>query len=421
MLKRVKSILGFFLLTMLLTSVIDIIAITSNYIPVLNRMSTSFFDWDIPDLIYSSNTFKKVKAKSSKITLINWENIDRKTTAQTIEEVKKNKPRVLGLDGLFLVRKDSLIDDKLGNSLQGVNLVMPIELKKWDSQKQMFLESVKPNDVFMTTETTLGYNMFSALEDESDIINKIYGSDEPTLRKFTAGEKIDNDTIYHFAFELVKRYDPRLFDTYLKKINFSKNVYLRYWGDSSLFKILSYKDILSKKYSPQDLTDRIVIFTFLGDSDDPARNNEEKKLTPLNLRIIGRNEPDTYRGVIHANIILSILNNVYIQNASPYTVGLTELIIVIFYVYLLDYIRVKRKEKLPLYSRLIAYSFVILIVGLNLLFYFKLNYRIDFRTSLFYVLALPELYLFYINRFLPFFKESKIKVLTRVSKLRHKE
>lgn len=144
--------------------------------------------------------------------------------------------------------------------------------------------------------------------------------------------------------------------------------------------------------------------TFLGYKHSDWRNSEVKFTTPLNSRIVGRNKPDTYGGVIHANIALSVLKGVRINNTSWLTSVFVNFFIVLLFMFVLDILRIKKTEKLGLYGRLTAYTFVIIIIATSLLFYFKFNTRIDARLGIVYILALPEIYLVYINKFVPFIK-----------------
>lgn len=236
--KRVKSILGFILLVILLTSVVDIIMFSTNYLPILNRMETSLFDWDIQDIVYSTDNFKDSDTKFDEIVLVNFEHIDRDSIALLIELLKLNSPKVIGINAIFSEPRDSIKDNKLRVALQDCDLVAPIYLKKWNDQKKIFTEATGTHNAFLTPRTTKAFTYFYSYDPMRDL----YGTDDDAfIRTFSPSEKLNDSTVFCFGIELVKRYDEKIFRDYLNKVGLSNNEQLRYWGDTSIFKTLGYK------------------------------------------------------------------------------------------------------------------------------------------------------------------------------------
>ena len=408
--KRAKSILGLAVLVIFLTTIVDIIMFSSNYIPILNRLETSLFDWDIQDLVYSSDKFKDSKTRCDEIVLVNWGHIDRDSIALLLESIKKYSPGVIGIDAIFFDLKDSVKDNKLKQSLTGCDLVTPIDLRAWSEEKGSFLKAERTNDYFSTSRTSRAFTSFYSY----DVMRDAYGTDDESfIRTFSPYEKLNDTAVFCFGYELVKRYDGALFENYLRKHKVTQNEVVRYWGDTSLFKTIGYKDILNEKIERSTLAGKIVILTFLGYSRGDWRNSEGKFTTPLNPRIVGRNKPDMYGGAIHANIALSVLKGVRVRSVSWLTQILTNFSFVFLFMLTLDTIRSKRSEKLPLYGRLTAYTFIVFLMGLGILLYFEFEIKIDFRLAVVYILALPEVYLIYINRVIPYFKEIMEKIRVR--------
>ena len=76
--------------------------------------------------------------------------------------------------------------------------------------------------------------------------------------------------------------------------------------------MLPYFEVYDGNFVGEILTDKVVIFCFLGEELGDLENFEDKFFTPLNETYVGRAFPDMYGGVVHANIISMILNEDFI-------------------------------------------------------------------------------------------------------------
>jgi len=403
-LKKIRPFLFQLLLLVLLTGVVDMLMFLSSYIPVLNKMDTSLFDWNIEDIVYSSDQFKNNIKKESDIVLVNFRHLDRDSIALLVEKIKSHSPKVIGIDAFFREKKDSAKDNKLKNALQNFNLVTPIDFYDWDELKQVYRKTKISNDFFNTKFTTHGNTQFYSY----DPLELLLASDDNNLiRTYAPAIKVKDSVVYCFAFELVRRYDHDLFERYFQQHDLKDLEHIRFLGDSTAFTQLEYKEILDPNFSGSSVRDKLVLLTYLGYVDSDWRNLEGKYTTPLNRRIVARSHPDMYGGIIHANIIAMILSGSRINNLSWITTYILNVMIVLSFMLLLNAIQARQRNRLELYGRISAYTYTLSLIGIGLLLYFKTSLRIDFRLSILYILALPEIYFIYINRALPLIEKIK--------------
>jgi CHASE2 domain-containing sensor protein len=135
----------------------------------------------------------------------------------------------------------------------------------------------------------------------------------------------------YFAVQIAKLYDSAKAMRFLARnkdeelLNFRGNLEVRTLRISSLkneevrssnfktmFNVVDADQLLREEVIPELFTDRIVIMGYLGDYlGDEAW--EDKFFTPLNAKVAGRANPDMFGPVVHANAVVMILNEDYID------------------------------------------------------------------------------------------------------------
>ncbi|HPH47849.1 MAG TPA: CHASE2 domain-containing protein, partial [Chryseolinea sp.] len=143
------------------------------------------------------------------------------------------------------------------------------------------------------------------------------------------------------------------------------------------FTALDVEDVMSEKFDPSVIKDKIVLIGFLGTYfGDPAWN--DKFFTPLNKKIGGRANPDMFGLVIHANIIASILSEEYIDQLADWQENVIAFIICLLNVALFTVIN----RKWPvMYDGLSVIIQIIEIVLSGLVIVMLLAY-FNFKSSL---------------------------------------
>jgi len=139
--------------------------------------------------------------------------------------------------------------------------------------------------------------------------------------------------------------------------------------------------VMTENFDPSLFKDRIVIMGFLGDHfGDPAW--EDKYFSPLNKSVAGRANPDMFGPVIHANSIIMILNEDYIDEMEDWQKYLIAVLLCIFTVALFILI----DDKLPIWfdamSVLIQIFQLILISILVVYFFAWFNFKLDLSLAM---------------------------------------
>lgn len=273
---------------------------------ILDPFEKAFKDFKFTDIFYSQRLDKE--QRNDKIVLINIRHADRFQLAQTISEIAKQRPKVIGLDIIFKDRKLEFTDSILKSVLDLNKNIVTSYFHDNDSV-------VNNNDYFKLKNENKGY------------INLNLKGQNTVIRDFI-GVKGKENKEFAFATQLA------LAAGYIDNANalkeLKKPIPINYIGGKDVFLNFDIDKISS--YDIPALKDAVVILGYLGDGEE-QNDIEDKHFTPLNEEWVGRAVPDTYGVVIHANILNMLSKQNLIYRVSVFTTYLLAFILCFFTVF----------------------------------------------------------------------------------------
>jgi CHASE2 domain-containing sensor protein len=346
-----------------------------------------------------------------RVVLVNIGVLSRRELAREIQIISKYNPRVIGIDSYFNCEgglKDSIncpqLKDTLGNLLlsdaiqQAGNVVLvskllPKTLTAKNPNAERFYDSMEVSDPMFSDFTDRGFaNLPTDANYQEDV--KYCSS---LIPKYEVSEK---NVEYAFSVKLAMKYDS------LKAIKFLNRNYdeelINFRGNAetvdnklksldsleleqSHYRVLCYlidvNDVLEENFDPSLFKNKIVIMGFLGKRfGDPAW--EDKFFTPLNKAVAGRANPDMFGPVIHANSVIMILNEDYINQLEEWQKYLIASILCILTVALFKVI----DDKLPIWydalSVIVQIVQILLISGLVVWIFLISSVKLDLTLSM---------------------------------------
>ena len=244
-------------------------------------------------------------------------------------------PKVVAFDAFFTKDKgilDYLLVDEFKKTK---NLVLVTKLGGLDSLNTYDTIIDASHKKFLNNATSGFANMV--------INNKISYKAGSVTRNFLtqAVNRETNDTIYPWAVEVVRKYNPEVLNKLFKRnnreeiIDYVGNVHVMNmllpdnyrkdikW-DKPHFQVIEYQILLDMINQSEDqvsldssiFKDKIVLFGYLGKRIDVEESGEDLFYTPLNEKYVGKTPQDMYGLVIHANIIANILRGDYIDESN---------------------------------------------------------------------------------------------------------
>jgi CHASE2 domain-containing sensor protein len=292
---------------------------------VFDPISETFEDLEVTDVVFSR--LRDAPVVDERIVLVNMGELSRFEVGMLIDSISQHDPLVIGVDSFFdFPKPDSLGDAVLADALGRVkNLVMVTKL--------IYNEEVDDYDSLRVSWKEFTKNAQPAFA------NLITGAsaqeDLKMCRTFVPQEKYKGENQVAFAVKLASYLDADRAQKFLDRksteevINYRGNV-IDFGATKfgNMFYALDWTDVLEggyneeggfeRRYVPEILKDKIVIFCFLGKYLDDRESLEDKFYTPLNYIYAGKSFPDMYGGVIHANIVAMILNEDYINQLNDY-------------------------------------------------------------------------------------------------------
>ncbi len=288
----------------------------------LDPIGDAIGDVEITDLVFSQ--MRETPRADTTVVLVNIGELSRREIAHQLNIVNEYEPAVVGMDSYFWeLKEDSIGDVLLNRALSDIeNLVMV--------NKLIYNPSVESYNTIRYSHPNfnLGTSGFANLESNAE---KQYQF--KVCRSFPPVRSVDGVIEKSFAVKLIEAYDPGKAERFLKRkkeyeiINYRGNIndfgQTRFGGR---FMALDVADVFEKRFKPEVIKDKIVIFGFLG-KDFNDKSWEDRFYTPLNIDYVGRSNPDMFGAVIHANIVSMILNEAYIGQQSRFSTLLVALII----------------------------------------------------------------------------------------------
>jgi len=289
----------------MLIGLLDLIRINFHF---LNPFNETIRDYEITDIVYSRLRDKKVK-KDDRIVLVNAGfPPSRDTIRMILDRIIDDGAKVIALDITFEERKNFKIDSMLLQSMGRIENVVLANKVSGLEEDGITFKFQEACDTFFANHITTGF------------INFI-DHDSSTIRYFSPREKVEEseEVCMAFAVRTASLYEPAAVERLFKRNKDFEEIY--YTGDENQFTLLDFKDILDVNQNHKTtLADKIVLIGFHPTSPT-IRPVIDKHYTPLNPLYTGHNSQDMYGMVIHANIILMILDNTYIYE-FPFWINL---------------------------------------------------------------------------------------------------
>jgi CHASE2 domain-containing sensor protein len=197
------------------------------------------------------------------IVLVDVGNLTRTEIANQISIINSLKPRVIALDVQFKKRFHDEGDKKLFEALKNCkSLVMTSSINNLGG------------GVFVTSGSIWE---FANLQTRQGFINTIL--EDNLLRKFLVWEDTDignQNKQFHFSVSIAMEYDS------LKASHFVHNnpkvVSINFSGGNRRFVKISTNDVLFEKLSKRDIEGKIVIFGYLGPTEEDRFNTPVGKM-----------------------------------------------------------------------------------------------------------------------------------------------
>lgn len=294
---------------------------------VFDPIGQAFEDMEMTDVVFSQ--LRDQPVVDDRVVLVNVGNRSRFEIAMMIDSINQFNPAAIGVDIFFDFPKE---EDPIGDSLLAANLAKVKNLVMV-SKLMLNTETDEFDSIKLTHKSILGDAQTAFANLHTEAANQ---EDLKMCRTFTPQEMVNGQNQLAFSVKLASIMDKNKTDQFLERsksvevINYRGNI-LDYGATKfgSMFFALDHGEILEpyyneetggyeRRYFPDILTDKVVIFCFMGKYLGDPEALEDKFFTPINSTYVGRSFPDMYGGVIHANIIVQILNEDYIDQLESW-------------------------------------------------------------------------------------------------------
>ena len=298
---------------------------------IFDPIGDALGDMEFTDIYFSQLLDDPVADEN--VVLVNVALEPRAGIAIMLDSISKYNPAVIGVDLFFdYLKEDTLGDIMLSDALGRVeNLIMVNKLsQKWESVGSEKYDSLEWSHPIFTYNAHPAFaNLITDADVQEDL--KMCRTFAPQLRTE------DGENQISFAVKMASFIDSTKAQQFLDRgheeevINYRGNV-LDYGATKfgNKYFALDYYEVYDGNFVGEILTDKVVIFCFLGEELGDRENFEDKFFTPLNETYVGRAFPDMYGGVIHANIVSMVLNEdyvFYLEDWQKYTIAVIGLFV----------------------------------------------------------------------------------------------
>jgi CHASE2 domain-containing sensor protein len=207
---------------------------------------------------------------------------------------------VIGLDALFLQRKDSQGDSVLADAFSKTeNIVLVSKLDNYDEKSDSY-DSLKTSIDILSRYTKNGY---------ANLPDDALGSFR-TIRTFMPTALCNGKKELAFPVRIVQMFNKNSFGHFIKRQKEYEMINFR--GNFNKFFFIDSEELLDENQSFGYVRNKIVLMGYMG-SNISTKSFEDVFFTPLNEKYAGRSFPDMYGIVIHANIVSMLLHGDYID------------------------------------------------------------------------------------------------------------
>lgn len=354
---------------------IAIVAFFPFNLKFFNAFKNAFYDFKFTDIYYSElQTDSKL---NNNIVLINIANGSREEIAKQIETISKYKPKSISIDANFTEKKDSISDTYLKEVITE-NSVITASMLEYSNEK---LVNEKVSNKYFEAEH--GYANLLVKEEKSVVRNFVPYMITPR-----------GDSIFSFAAEITKKVAPSKYKILLARGK-EKEI-ISYCGRQESFITLDKDAVIEKDTMTLKLVNgKHVIMGFLGEKLTSVPSLEDRHFTPMNSKLVGKSNPDTYGVVIHANILNMILKENYINRSSLFLNILLSILLIFFatYFFIKDYLIVPMWFHFK--AKIIQLVIMIVLIYFEMLLYHYFHFKLDLSIGIAGVLLSVDVIYFY--------------------------
>ncbi|MCX6286486.1 MAG: CHASE2 domain-containing protein [Bacteroidetes bacterium] len=363
------------LINVLLYIIILVLGLIAFNVSFLDPFKQAFKDFSFANVYFSRMI--DTNRVDTNIILINTGSLSREGIGRQIRILNKYKPGVIGIDHLFLERKenDSILSSAISEcpALTGVCYLDDFSKGKYHSVQ-------KSNPYFL-------------IHDQG-FVN--YPAEDPvfsTIRYARFAYIIEKDTVFSFPVAVIRKFSPELF---LKSAPLMDGIHIiNFIGNKNSFITLDTGQVTDTGQDLVFLKNKIVLMGYMGDSLNARTKLEDLYYTPLNKRLAGRTYPDMYGVVIHANIISMIFGGRFIRSV-PFALECVFAFVITFLHLLLIVRLYQRSHKhFEFLTIVIRYTSSAILLYLYFLLFAKMNISFDMTLAIIGLISLKIVIIIY--------------------------
>lgn len=336
----------------------SVLSIFTCYLLSLLFFNTSFFnplskaleDFSFLDVYYAERLGPKQNIDTD-IILINVEHKTRNELALALQKVLKSRPKVVGFDVILKAFEKTAADTVLAELLNQKNVVSTSMVQSDGSQVT--------NHPFFNTDGTSGFANFN------------FNSKSSVVREFTGINNLNGTIQNAFTVALAKKYfSEKDWNANKMEAKIAKARVINYQGGLDHYMNFTV-DELMKLEDKVLLTNKIVLFGYLGAPTNNTFDIEDKHFTPLNKITAGKSVPDMYGLVIHANILNMLITNSFMYKISRFwrwtLLFLLSFLSSVYFIWLATRLKISYRTV----RKAVLFAFSILFMWITLLLFQK--------------------------------------------------
>jgi len=351
----------------------------------LKPIKEAIADFNITDVYFSKILPDTDPPRETDIVIVNtgvntkngFKELSDVNYAQIVNKILPEAPSVIGIDHEFTISEDN---------------------PKYEIIAQIFSQS---EDIIFSSkfdaeegENTFVNQFATGFEEVLLVENKKYNS----VRAFNPYFIRNQDTIYNYAVELARIYNPDAVIRFLKRKNEKETI--NYLGDWQQYDIINATQLFKGDYPEDFFTDKIVM---LGVVDTSAASDEFARMyyTPLNETTAGKTFPDMYEIVLHANIVSMLLTDEYFFTSPIWLAPLVAFVICYFNMILFGYVGYKNAKWYEIVALGTFVAETLFIAWLTIVLFY--SYRFELNLTLTIIAAAVSIPVFelYTDTFKP--------------------
>lgn len=376
--------LDILLATVFLFLAVGVLAMITFSVTFFNPISKVLSDFEITDLLYSRLNAQQGKVDTN-IILVNIGQLDRAGIAREVETIRKYSPKVMGFDGFFSVRRDSVSDLNLRNQFFG----------NGNSQDRVVMGCYLTGSNELAGEFDELERSHPYFDNQRIAFINLGGSNTKisTVRTFNPVEVFRKDTLLAMSAELARAYSNEAFDKLYNRRN--ETEIINYVGNTNAFTCFDPDEVFDTLTDLSVVKDKIVLFGYIGPSWKGPHDLEDIYFTPMNEELTGRSLPDMYGMVIHANATSMILSGTYINTMPMWLTICSAFIVTFFYILLLTWYHSKQSWHYNMIFPAFLVFLNVFLIYLFFLIYSHFNYNIRSTSFLAPILLYPTFKTYY--------------------------